>query len=432
VCLLNETGQLHATATLPGTREAITEFATTRLLPTDHVALEASFNTWAIVPLLLPFVAHLVVSNPLQTKAIAQAKIKTDKVDASVLAQSLRCGYLPVVWVPDEQTLRLRRLTHRRAALVADRTRLKNRIHALLAHALMRPPLNDLFSPPGREWLQKLPLPEEERQQLDSDPRLLDAVEAEIEQLDRCLVKHAYPDPQVRLLMTLPGVDYTFAVALRAALGDLSRFRDGDHAASYLGLIPSTRQSGRHCYHGSITKQGSGHVRWLLIQAAQHLDKHPGPLGVFFRRLAQKKNRNVAVVATARKLVTIAFLMLKHNEPYRYSPPLPTQNKLRRLRVKASGQKRRSGPKKGAAPAAHRGTGRYTRLVPALGEVYASEELPHAKKVSELSLAERRMLQEKGVMAFVEQIQTAQRVERRRKTPSTTNHETANPIRSNA
>ena len=114
--------------------------------------------------------------------------------------------------------------------------------------------------------------------------------------------------------MTLPGVGPAGAQALYAALGDWRRFKDGAHAASYLGLTPSTRQSADHCYHGSITKAGNSLARWLLTQAARQVAEHPGPLGVFFRRIEKRKNYNVAVVATARKLVTIAFLMLKKRE----------------------------------------------------------------------------------------------------------------------
>ena len=94
----------------------------------------------------------------------------------------------------------------------------------------------------------------------------------------------------------------------------MTRFPDGDHAASYLGLVPSTKQSAACCYHGPITKRGNSQARWMLIEAAQHLDKHPGPLGHFFRRLCRKKNRNVAVVAAARKLACIGWRMLVTGE----------------------------------------------------------------------------------------------------------------------
>jgi len=218
-------------------------------------------------------------------------------------------NYLPQVWQPDPQTRRLRRLTHRRAALCADRTAIKNRIHATLAMNLIQAPVQDLFSTKGLQWLRHCTtdpeLDADLRAALASDLRLLDAVQAELDALDHQLAALAYPIPQVKLLMTLPGVDYPTALALLAAWGTVERFNSQAQAASYLGLSPSTRQSDQHCYHGPIiphVRDGNPHTRWMLIQAAQHADRHPGPLGVFFRRLAHKKGRNVAVVATARKL----------------------------------------------------------------------------------------------------------------------------------
>jgi transposase len=159
--------------------------------------------------------------------------------------------------------------------------------------------------------------------------------------LPRRFTQLSYDNDQIRILMTLPGVGPAGAQALCAAPGDWRRFKDGAHAASYLGLSPSTRQSANHCHHhGSITKAGNSLARWMLTQAARQVAQHPGPLGVFFRRIHKRKNFNVAVVATARKLVTIGFLMLKNGEPYRYSLPGPTQRKLSAFRVEATGCRR--------------------------------------------------------------------------------------------
>ena len=117
-------------------------------------------------------------------------------------------------------------------------------------------------------------------------------------------------------------------------------------AASYLGLVPSVKQSAGKCYNGPITKAGSSQVRWLLIQAAQSVGRHPGPLGAFFRKLEKRKNRNVAVVATARKMVTIAWHMLTNKEPYRYASPRCTDEKLAGLRVRPRGRSGRRVPPK--------------------------------------------------------------------------------------
>lgn len=340
VCVLDAEGQVVQRLRTGTSRAALETLGRTVLRPDDRVVLEATTNTWAIVRVLEPFVAALVVSNPLRTRAIAEAKVKTDTVDAEVLAQLLRADFLPRVWTPDPQTQRLRALTTRRAQLVADRTRLKNRLHAVLHQRLLTPPGPQLFSRAGLAWLATAPLPPEDRAAVESAQRLLAAVEAELTALERPLAELGYADARVKLLLSLPGVDLAVAQTLLAALGDVPRFRDGAHAASYLGLVPSTRQSADSCHHGPITKAGRGHARWMLVQAAQGVAEHPGPLGAFFRRLAHRKTRNVAVVATARKLVVLAWHLLTAGEPYRYALPRPTEEKLRRLRTRATGQRR--------------------------------------------------------------------------------------------
>lgn len=407
--IIDEYGRLLHRDRLPCSRETLRHFAAEHLGPEVRVALEATTNTWALVELLEPFAQEVVVSNPLRTRAIAEAKIKTDRVDALVLAQLLRCDYLPRVWQPDPHTRQQRRRTSRRASLVGDRTRVKNRIHAVLHQRLMGAP-RDLFGKTGRQWLGRLELDPEGRAAIDSELRLLETIEAETASLDQVLARDAFEDPAVKLLMTLPGVDVTIAQTLRSTLGNAARFRDGDHAASYLGLVPSTRQSAHHCYHGPITKQGRSHARWLMVQAAQHLDRHPGPLGVFFRRLAHKKNRNVAVVATARKLVVIAWHMLRHQEPYRYAQPRTVHDKFARLR-KANGQPRRRGglPKGSPRPAAY-GSGKRTRAIPSLDRVYQQEQLP---ALPPRTAGEQHNIKRSNTTAFVEEIHQTRRVPRR-------------------
>jgi transposase len=401
-CIRDRSGRIVSEHQLEATRPSLEAFAGKRLRPQDELALEATFNTWAIARVLKPFVGRLVVSNPVLTKAIAQSKIKTDKVDARTLSDLLRCDYLPEVWIPDEGTQNRRTLAARRAGLVAERTRIKNRIHSVLAGALIPLGATDLFSGKGLAWLDELPLDAAGRALVDSDRALLATVEEQIGRLDEQFARGAWDDPRARLLMTLPGVDVVVAQTVLAALGDITRFKDPDRLASYFGLVPSTHQSGEHCYHGPITKRGNRRARWMLIQAAQHVAEHPGPLGVFMRRLLRKKNRNVAVVACARKLAVVAWHMLTTNEPYRYAQPLPTQTKLARLRVRATGKKRATGPAKSQPLSANYGTGQRTRRVPALGTVYEQEGLP---TVSRIKPAEQRALHEQQVEEFVASIQ---------------------------
>jgi transposase len=187
--------------------------------------------------------------------------------------------YLPEVWQPDAETRRLRELTAARAALMGDRVRIKNRLQSLLAGRLIRCPFATLFAQRSIAWLRSLDLPADDRLIVDARLRQLEAVEAELRELDGRFRLIADREPRVKLLMTLPGVSHASAVALLAALGDVGRFRDGDHAASYLGLVPSTRQSGGRCFHGKITKAGDPTARWMLTQGVQHLARHPARWG---------------------------------------------------------------------------------------------------------------------------------------------------------
>jgi transposase len=267
----------------------------------------------------------------------------------------------------------MRQLTGRRATLVQQRTQMRNRIHSVLAMRLIETP-KALFSKAGLKWLEDLlgdeTVDEEAVWMIRSDLRLLASLQQEIDHLENLLARRAWNDSRVKLLMTLPGVDVAVAQTLLAALGDLDRFDAPEQAASYLGLVPRIKQSASKCYHGSITKQGNVQARWMLIQAAQHLGRNPGPLGNFFRRLKRRKNHNVAVVAAARKLVVIAMHMLQKNEPYRYAQPRSTESKLARLRVLATGEMRQGGTRKGEKATAKLSGG--SRTIKSLDRVSAA------------------------------------------------------------
>src|SRR4029077_3105041 len=115
------------------------------LAPGDRVALEATGPAQAIARILEPHVARVVIANTRKLRAIAESKVKTDKVDARTLCELLAAGFLPAVWSPDEFTRALRRRLQRRAKLVRSRTRAKNECHAVLARNLKgKPPMSDI------------------------------------------------------------------------------------------------------------------------------------------------------------------------------------------------------------------------------------------------------------------------------------------------
>jgi transposase len=380
-----------------------------RLKPEDQVVMEATTHCWAVVRALEPFVARVSVSNPMATKAIAKAKVKTDKVDAAVLSHLLRLGYLPEVWQPDAATRDLREWTARRSRIVGQRTAVINRLRSTLAQRLLDCPYL-ITSSAAHEWIAAQDLDADARWLVDSDLRLVASLQGELDAMDKLLAKRSYVDPRVKLLMTLPGVGQDTAQSLLAAIGDILRFRDADSLASYLGLVPSTRQSAGHCYHGHITKQGRSSTRWMLIQAAQAVRAHPGPLGYFFRRLKQRKCHNVAVVAVAHKLVLLAWHLLTTGEPYRYALPRATADKLARLRIAATGEKRRGGAAQANSSRKARPSGQKGQTQRSLPEVYINEQIPAATPAPP---GERRHVAELKLEAFVQDLQQSHVIPRR-------------------
>src|SRR5438067_1194621 len=223
-----QAGRLTQAGAFATTPEGVREFAA-GLGPDDEVALEATGNTWAIVTVLASRAARVVVANPAKTRAIAEAKVKTGKVDAAILAQLLAADYLPAVWMPDAETSALRRQVLRRAHIVRQRTRLKNQVHAILHRNLVpRCPAADLFGIKGRRWLAAQDLPADEQAAAAALLRQLEFHAAELALIDADLGRVALGRPEVLRLMTIPGVDATVALSIVAAIGDFTRFRTHD------------------------------------------------------------------------------------------------------------------------------------------------------------------------------------------------------------
>ncbi len=320
------------------------------LEPEDEIALEATTNSDAIATMLRPLVRRVVVSNPRKTRAIAEAKVKTDKVDARILAQLLAADFLPETWVADDRTRMLRRLVMRRTHLVKQRTRVKNQVHAILARNLAPTcPHADMFSGVGRRWLAGQDLPADEWRSVDALMRQLDFHTAELDAVDRDIAVEVIDDPVVARLMTVPGIDVTVAAAVVAAVGDFTRFDSPDRLVAYLGLNPRVRQSGNSpAVHGRITKAGPAQARGMLVEAAFAAARTPGPMRAFYRRIKDRRGFQVATVAVARKLAVLCWHLVINGEDYAFARPSLNAHKRRKLEL-AAGDPSKRGPVAGAS-----------------------------------------------------------------------------------
>lgn len=331
-----EDGVLRAGGRAGLRRDELERFAA-KLHKSDHVVLEATGNTAAIVNVLRPHVARVAIANPLQVRLIAEARVKTDKIDAAVLAQLYASHFLPEVWMPDESTLALRRQVSRRSQLVRQRTRLKNEIHAVLAAQLIeRCPATDLFGKKGRVWLGAQPLPMDERLGVEQRLRQLDRLGEDLREVDQALAQASIGDERLRRLLTITGVNATVAIGLLSAIGTIERFSSPEKLVSYFGLNPSVYQSGpMPARHGHITKRGRSYARALLVEAAWGAAQAPGPLRAFFLRVRDHRGQQIAIVATARKMAVIVWYVLARNEPFAWDRPALTAHKLRALELQS-------------------------------------------------------------------------------------------------
>ncbi len=330
-----EEGKVRSAGRVKSSPEELEALAAS-FLPTDRVALEVTGSAWEIVRILEPHVAEVIVVSPGDT-GIAQARAKTDRLDARTLAKLSWAGELEGVWRPDEHTRVLRRRLSQREQPMRALRRAKNEVHAALMRQLKgRPPMSDLFGVKGRQWLRDLELPAEECEVVECSMRHVEFLETEIAQVERMIAQQMLRSPDARRLMTIPGVNVICAATFLAAIGDIARFKTSRQLVGYLGLDPKVRQSGSSpAGRGRISKQGSPMARWALVEAAFNAVRQPGPLHAFYQRLRARRGHGIATVAAARKLAMLFWCLLTRGENYAHQQPSLTAKKLRRLELKA-------------------------------------------------------------------------------------------------
>ncbi len=279
-----------------------------------HVALEATYGWEWLADLLEDAGFELHLAHPLRTRAIAAARVKTDAVDATTLAQLLRAGLLPEAYIAPKELRDVRELLRHRVALVSMRSAIKNRVHAILAKHGIAHQHSDLFGKAGRRFLATVELRPAPRQRLDSLVALLDDFDREIDACAKEIDRQARADERVKLLCQIHGVGRYTAMLIIAEIGDVRRFPTARHLCAWAGLTPTVRSSDGKARLGNISRQESSILRWAVIEAATHVPTRGGPLRQQFERIAKRRGRKVARVAVARQILTLCYYGLRDGE----------------------------------------------------------------------------------------------------------------------
>ncbi len=258
----------------------------------------------------------LVLAHPPGVEALKKLRKHTDKDDAQLLADLLRTNMLPRSYAAPMDIRIKRQITRHRTSITELRTQVENKVHAILRRHGMDVPWGDAFCKKAITYLRSIDLPMCDRLEMDQYVDIIEMLNLKREEAQERIEELAGDDPAIRLVMTMPGMAHFNSTGFVAEMGDIRRFPSGDKLASYFGLTPSIYQSGETCRTGRITKRGTRHGRWIMIQAANNAVQHDKLLGKMYQKLAPKVGHNKAVAAVARRMVTFLHTMLSNNITY--------------------------------------------------------------------------------------------------------------------
>ena len=260
-----------------------------------------------------------------------RSKKKTDRRDASQLSELLWInrqrllagqavrGMRRVYW-PNDEELQDRKLTSVRFRLGRKRTQTLNQIHRVLRqHNLeWQVPTKTFQTKRVRLWLKELLLEGVDRLELNHLLEQWELWDRQLEQVEKQLQVRFDANPTARLLASIGGVSCYMALAISSRIGLIERFPRGRSLANFLGLTPGSRSSGETERLGSITKEGSRMVRFMLGQLTLHVLRKDGRMRAMHKRIKNRRGSKIARVAIMRRLAVVMWHMLRHQEPYRY------------------------------------------------------------------------------------------------------------------
>ena len=304
--------------TKKGLREAFKKYQDQKTM----VAIEAGGSTRWIHDELIRMGVDVYVVNPNKVKAIADSKRKTDKVDAKILSELLRLDALPErIYVAHGKSREMRDLMQARHNIIRSYTNLMNYLRGLLRQEGIRIPAREMLKDTYAKKLLENKLPKHVREIIERYSQTIRHMLEEKKRLDEEIKSRN--NREVELVKSVPGMGEISARTILAAIGEIKRFKRAKQLTSYCGLVPSVRSSGERTEYGHITREGRSEVRRVGVQSAHAVliskSVEAYPLKKWYASIARRRGKKTAIVALARKLVTIVFYVLRDKKPYDYT-----------------------------------------------------------------------------------------------------------------
>jgi len=319
ITVMNEKGKIKKQTEILNQEEKVKKFF--KKYRGEKVAVESTMNWIPFYESLEALGCKVMLSNPLQTKAIASARIKNDKIDSRVLADLLRTNLLPTAYIQPRDIRDLKELVRQRVSYVELRTKIKNKIHSVFFKTNVKHEFTNLYGKAGMEFLKTVEVRNIYREELNRYIFTLESLNNQIEELEEVIKKNAKTDYDCMLLMSIPGISFFTALVIKSEIGDISRFRNSQKLCSYAGLIPSTYQSAEKIRFGRITKRGSKWLRKALIDSVTSGSRNPNKIAAFYKKLKKNKGTGKAKVAAGRKLCSVIFAMLSDKQYFKELSP---------------------------------------------------------------------------------------------------------------
>ena len=314
--VLGEKGDLVGEGEFPTNRKGFETFFKEFKKQDLKSVFEASGICNYVAKLLREQNISFIIAHPTKVKAIAHARIKTDKIDSRILAHLLRTNMVPESYLPSPELLEVRNLVRHRVKIGRIGGQLKNHIRAVLRKEGLKLPFSTVDGVKARAWLSKVEVSPNTRLELDSYLFTLNQVKARIKILDKKISEEVVKRPLARLITTIPGFAEYSALLIICEIGDVKRFPTSAKLASYAGLVGSVYQSSNTIRRGRITKEGNVWLRWILVECTNISVMRDNKLRTFYLRLKEKKGHQKAIVATSRKTLTIIWTMLQKQQTF--------------------------------------------------------------------------------------------------------------------
>jgi transposase len=297
----------------------IKEYIRKKVPQETYAVMEATRNWPYFYDLIGEHVERVELAHAKEVRSIATAAVKTDQIDASVLAHLARLNFLPTAYAAPKEIRDLRQHMRYREWLVEQRRRVKNRVHAVLAGYNLASPVTDMFGKAGRVWLTEVAEKElRPTAQLVINEMLLliDQLDEQIKALAKDIPLTKELEAKAELLMSMPGIGKLNAATILGEVGDVTRFDSAKALCNWAGITPRVHQSDTVVRHGRISKQGSRYLRSAMVRASITACRISPRWSGVYERLARRCGWRAAKVAVARRLLTVVYYMMKRNQLY--------------------------------------------------------------------------------------------------------------------